>query len=116
MLATSWRTDLKSGWILLGLTLLPSLGCLNECQQLCNSWYGFRSSVCGDAVEATDLNRCLSDHRTVVADPSEGEACGAYLAYVEQLDDGDTELCTTLATGDGAFQLQVIADEAEEEP
>jgi hypothetical protein len=65
-------------------------------------------------VEATDLNRCLSDHRTLVADPTEGEDCGAYLAYVDQLDEGDAGLCSSLATGDGAFQLEVLAVEAED--
>lgn len=105
---------LSTGWILLGLTLLPVLGCLNECQQLCNSWYGFRSSVCGDAVEAMDLNRCLSDHRTLVMEPEDDKVCGFYLDFVDQLDDGDEELCSAKFPGDGAYQFDLAADDPED--
>ncbi len=100
----------------MGLAAMPTLGCLNECQQLCNSWYGFRKSVCGDEVEATDLNRCLTDHRTLAADPGEVETCGAYLQFVDQLDEGDAELCGTSDAAGGAWQLELAAGGAEEEP
>ena len=111
---TSWRTGFGAGWILLGIFLLPQLGCLNPCQQLCNSWYGFRKDVCDDPVEAADLNRCLTDHRTLLAGAEEDEVCAFYLEYVDQLGSEDQAICGERAPMDGALQFD-LGDAPEEE-
>ncbi len=84
------------------------IGCLNDCQQLCNSWYGYHKTVCGEDVEATDLNRCLSDYRIPSQGSGDDVSCRFFLEYVEGLDDDRMCGATWDVSGAAAFDLSSI--------
>lgn len=85
--------------------LALQLGCLNDCQLLCNSWYGYRQSVCEEDVEATDLNRCLSDYRVPAQGSGDEVACRYFLEYMDGLEDDRMCGATWDVSGAAAFDL-----------
>ncbi len=86
-------------------TLALQVGCLNDCQLLCNSWYGYRKTVCEEDVEATDLNRCLSDYRTLAQGSGDDVSCRFFLDHVDELE--DDRMCGAVwdVTSAAAFDL-----------
>ena len=91
-------------------------GCLNECQHLCNSWYRYREVVCGEVVDAADLNRCLSDYRTLPENGQDDDLCRAYLAFVDDLDAEDAVYCGEPADAYGAFGFDLTGGGVVETP
>ena len=90
------------------------LGCQNQCQELCTSWYSYQKSVCGARIDATDLNRCLGDYKSLELGSSEDQACGRYLDFVERLESDDWTFCGELVVDDSAFAFD-LTETAEED-
>ncbi len=91
-------------------------GCQNRCQELCNSWYAYRKTVCGERIDATDLNRCLTDYRSLASGSAEDQACGVYLEFVQQQERAGREFCGDLVDDDGVFRFELPDSDEEEDP
>jgi len=93
--------------IVLGLAAMTQLGCLNDCQRLCDSWYEFREVVCEDSDVSAELNRCLSDYHTLPDGGQDEAFCRQYLDFVDGLDTEDELYCGDLVTKDVPIALQL---------
>jgi hypothetical protein len=102
----SGKLGTRSGAVAtVAVALALQVGCLNDCQMLCNSWYGYQQSVCDEDVEATDLNRCLTDYRTLAQGSGDDVSCRFFLDHVDELE--DDRMCGVVwdASGAAAFDL-----------
>ena len=90
---------------------MTQLGCLNDCQRLCDSWYEFREVVCEESDVNAELNRCLSDYHTLPVGGQDEAFCRLYLDFVEELDTEDDLYCGELVPRDGQHALQLGVQE-----
>jgi hypothetical protein len=115
---TMARRTCVTGWGLACALLLGVLtsGCQNQCQELCGSWYAYNKTICGERFDATDLNRCLADYRSLASGSAEDQLCGYYLEFVQQQQDAGREFCGDLVDDDWVFGFELPNSSEEEDP
>ena len=107
-----WETGKLGARIGVATTVLTvfasSPGCLNECQLLCNSWYAYLEAVCDRDVDTADLNRCVSDYRTLPRGGADDNACAYHLEAMERVEDDRLCGATWDMAGGAAFDLSSV--------
>jgi hypothetical protein len=68
----------------LPLLVLFSIGCKNECQQLCHEMADFAEEECGKTWEKDQLKACVDDFKTSELEDADIEYCAEVSPYLRE--------------------------------
>ncbi len=72
----------------MGVVLL-SIGCGNECRDLCTAWYDYRRDFCGELDSDDERIRCLADYQESQVTSAALAECSERVQTLNALRDGN---------------------------